>query len=66
MGISLVTPVGLKRSAFRDELKLVKVRDFKPKIRAWLVHRASVGRLLEPITAFRDRLDQELKALAQG
>jgi DNA-binding transcriptional LysR family regulator len=65
-GISLVTPVGLKRSAFRGQLKPVKVRDFKPKVRAWLVHRAPAGRLAKPIKAFRDRLDQELQAFAQG
>lgn len=66
VGIGLVTPVGLKRSAFRAQLKQVKVRDFKPKVRAWLVHRAPAGRLVKPIKAFRDRLDRELQALARG
>jgi DNA-binding transcriptional LysR family regulator len=66
VGISLVTPVGLKRSAFRAQLKLIKVRDFKPKVRAWFVHRAPAGRLERPIKAFRDRLDRELEALARG
>ena len=65
VGIGLVTPVGLKRSAFRAQLKQVKVRDFKPKVRAWLVHRAPAGRLVKPIKAFRDRLDRELQALAR-
>ena len=63
VGIGLVTPVGLKQSAFRTQLKQVKVRDFKPKVRAWLVHRAPAGRLVKPIKAFRDRLDRELRAL---
>jgi DNA-binding transcriptional LysR family regulator len=66
VGISLVTPFGLRRSAFRRQLKLVKVRDFKPKVRAWVVHRAPAGRLAKPIKAFRDRLDRELQALARG
>jgi DNA-binding transcriptional LysR family regulator len=66
VGVSLVTPVGLKRSAFRDQLKPVRVRDFKPKVRAWLVHRAPAGRLEKPIKAFRDRLDRELQILARG
>jgi DNA-binding transcriptional LysR family regulator len=66
VGISLVTPFGLRRSAFRRQLKLVKVRDFKPKVRAWLVHRAPAGRLAKPIKAFRDRFDRELQALARG
>ena len=66
VGVSLVTPVGLRRSAFRNQLKQVKVRDFKPKVRAWLVHRAPAGRLAKPIGTFRDRLDLELKTLARG
>jgi DNA-binding transcriptional LysR family regulator len=66
VGVSLVTPVGLRRSSFRNQLKQVKVRDFKPKVRAWLVHRAPAGRLAMPIKAFRDRLDRELRTLAQG
>jgi DNA-binding transcriptional LysR family regulator len=66
VGISLVTPFGLKRSVFRSQLKAVKVRDFKPKVRAWLVHRAPAGRLAKPIGAFRDRLHRELQTLARG
>jgi DNA-binding transcriptional LysR family regulator len=66
VGIGLVTPVGLKRSAYRDQLKPIRVRDFKPKVRAWLVHRAPAGRLEKPIKAFRDRLDRELQKLARG
>ncbi len=66
LGISLVTPVGLRRSAFRKDLKPVRVRNFKPKVRAWLVYRAPAGRLAKPIKAFRDRLDRELQTLARG
>ncbi|HZR72106.1 LysR family transcriptional regulator [Bradyrhizobium sp.] len=66
VGVSLVTPFGLKRSAFRKELKTISVRNFKPRVRAWLVHRAPAGRLLKPIKAFRDRLDRELQTLARG
>lgn len=65
VGVGLVTPVGLKRSAFRGRLKLIKVQDFKPKVRAWLVHRAPAGRLERPIKTFRDRLDRELQKLAR-
>lgn len=66
VGVGLVTPVGLKRSAFRYRLKPIKVQDFKPKVRAWLVHRAPAGRLEKPIKAFRDRLDRELQKLARS
>lgn len=66
MGVGLVTPVGLKRSAFRDRLKPVTVRDFKPKVRAWMVHRPPAGRLEKPIRAFRDALEEELQTLARS
>lgn len=66
VGVGLVTPVGLRRSAYRGRIKPIKVRAFKPKVRAWLVHRAPAGRLARPIRAFCDRLDQELQKLARG
>ncbi|MGY4289814.1 DNA-binding transcriptional LysR family regulator [Bradyrhizobium sp. LM2.7] len=63
LGVGLVTPIGLRRSAFRDKLRPVAVRDFKPAVRAWIVHRPPAGRLARPIKLFRDGLDRELKAL---
>jgi DNA-binding transcriptional LysR family regulator len=66
VGVGLVTPVGLKRSAFRDRLKPIRTRDFNPAVRAWIVHRAPAGRLARPINLFRDTLDRELHALLRG
>ncbi len=66
LGVGLVTPIALKRSAFRDKLKQVKLRDFNPAVRAWMVHRAPAGRLARPIKLFRDALDQELQALIRA
>lgn len=63
LGVGLVTPIGLKRSAFRDKLKPVAARDFNPAVRAWIVHRPPAGRLARPIKLFRDGLDRELQAL---
>lgn len=63
LGVGLVTPIALKRSAFRDQLKAVKARDFNPAVRAWMVHRAPAGRLARPIELFRGALDRELQAL---
>ncbi|WP_024516382.1 LysR family transcriptional regulator [Bradyrhizobium sp. Tv2a-2] len=65
VGIGLVTPVGLKRSAWRSKLKLVKVENFDPAVRAWMVHRPPAGRLARPIKTFRDALDDELQALTR-
>ncbi len=66
LGIGLVTPIALKRSAFRDKLKQVKTLDFNPAVRAWIVHRAPAGRLARPIEVFRAALDRELQALMRG
>lgn len=63
LGVGLVTPVGLKRSALRRKLKVVKVENFSPAVRAWMVHRPPAGRLERPIKTFRDALDEELQAL---
>ena len=66
LGVGLVTPIALKRSAFRDKLKPVAARDFNPAVRAWLVHRPPAGRLTGPINLFRDGLDRELQALIRA
>jgi DNA-binding transcriptional LysR family regulator len=66
LGVGLATPVALKRSALRGKLKPVKVRDFDPAVRAFIVHRPPAGRLARPIKAFRDALDRELQALIRG
>jgi hypothetical protein len=55
-----VTPVALKRSPLRSRLKTVKVEDFEPAVRAWVVHRPPAGRLAAPIKVFRDALIDEL------
>lgn len=66
LGVGLVTPLALKRSAFRDKLKPVAARDFNPAVRAWLVHRPPAGRLTRPINLFRESLDRELQALIRA
>jgi DNA-binding transcriptional LysR family regulator len=63
MGVGLVTPIGLKQSPLRERLKVVKVKDFNPAVRAWVVHRPPAGRLTRPIALFRDALNRELQAL---
>jgi hypothetical protein len=53
----------LKRSPFRSKLKIVKVENFEPAVRAWVVHRPPAGRLAAPIKAFRDALALELREI---
>lgn len=66
LGVGLVTPIALKRSAVRHKLKPVRTPGFNPAVRAWIVHRAPAGRLARPIKLFRDGLDRELQALIGG
>jgi len=66
LGVGLVTPVALKRSPLRKQLKIISIDDFNPAVRAWIVHRPPAGRLARPIGVFRDALDQELQALTGG
>jgi DNA-binding transcriptional LysR family regulator len=66
LGVGLVTPVALKRSPIRKQLKTIRIEDFNPAVRAWIVHRPPAGRLARPIGVFRDALDQELRALTRG
>ena len=61
IGIGLVTPVALKRSAQRAKLKVVKTENFNPAVRAWVVHRPPAGRLARPIKTFREALVRELQ-----
>ncbi|ERF80206.1 LysR family transcriptional regulator [Bradyrhizobium viridifuturi] len=66
LGIGVVTPVALKRSALRSRLKVVRIEGFDAAVRAWIVHRPPAGRLTRPIEVFRDALDRELQALIRA
>lgn len=60
LGLALVTPDALANSTWRDSVQIVEAEDFPVRQRAWMVHRAAVGRLGRPITLFRDTLQEEL------
>jgi DNA-binding transcriptional LysR family regulator len=59
-GVGMVLPRMLERSAFRDEVRVVTVDDFRPAFAVWLVHAAHPGRLAAPIRCFRDALKLQL------
>jgi DNA-binding transcriptional LysR family regulator len=63
IGVGIVTPIGWKRSMFREKLKFIKVRDFNPAVRTWIVYRPQTGRLARPIKVFREALERQLQAL---
>lgn len=56
IGIGIATRAILEKSPFRDAVRIVEVADFRPEVRAWLVHRPPAGRLAEPIALVRDAL----------
>ncbi len=63
IGIGLETPAGLARSPCCDGIKVIEARNFRPKVRAWLVHRPPAGRLALPIDVFAQELRKALDAL---
>jgi DNA-binding transcriptional LysR family regulator len=49
LGLTLATRAAIESSPLRDVLQIVRVRDFEPRVRAWIVRRPPVGRLVKPI-----------------
>jgi DNA-binding transcriptional LysR family regulator len=64
LGIGILTPAAFARSERRDEIELVESPDFRPQVRAWMLHRPPAGRLGRPIESFRDGLLEALKSPA--
>ncbi|RVA09439.1 LysR family transcriptional regulator, partial [Mesorhizobium sp. M7D.F.Ca.US.004.03.1.1] len=60
-GIGIVTPGAFADSRWRDRVEVIDCPDFKPQVRAWLLHRPPAGRLSRPIALFRDALIEGLE-----
>ncbi|MET3415132.1 LysR family transcriptional regulator [Methylobacterium sp. 1030] len=56
VGISLATRAAIEGSPARAQLRIVPVRDFEPRVRAWIAHRPPAGRLAGPIGCLREAL----------
>jgi DNA-binding transcriptional LysR family regulator len=63
LGITLATRAAIESSPLRDALQIVPVQDFKPKVRAWIVRRPPVGRLVKPIECLRSALEAAIDVL---
>jgi DNA-binding transcriptional LysR family regulator len=61
LGIGIVTPAAFAESPWRDEVMVIDCPEFRPQVRAWLLHRPPPGRLVRPIAVFRDALIEGLK-----
>jgi DNA-binding transcriptional LysR family regulator len=60
LGITLATKSSIEGSPLRDDLQIVPVRDFEPKVRAWIVRRPPVGRLVRPIECLAAALESTI------
>jgi DNA-binding transcriptional LysR family regulator len=61
LGIGIVTPAAFAESAWRDAVEVIDAPDFRPQVRAWMLHRPPPGRLARPIASFRDALAEALR-----
>ncbi len=57
LGITLATRAAIESSPLRDALQVIPVRDFEPRVRAWIVRRPPVGRLVKPIECLTSALE---------
>ena len=62
VGIGMVMPGALARSAFRDQLQVLQVPEFKAGVNTWLVHARAPGRLAAPIERLRQDMSEMLDA----
>lgn len=60
-GIGIITPAALTGSPWHDRVEIIEVQDFRPQVRAWMLHRPPAGRLTRPIAVFRDALLEGLQ-----
>ena len=61
-GIGIVTPAAFAASRWQGAVEVIDVPDFKPRVRAWLLHRPPAGRLTRPIAVFGGALLEGLRA----
>jgi DNA-binding transcriptional LysR family regulator len=70
LGLTLATRAAIESSSLRDALQIVAVQDFEPRVRAWIVRRPPVGRLVRPIecltSALEAAIDGQVSVSYQG
>lgn len=60
-GIGIVTPAAFADGRWREGVEVIDCPNFKPQVRAWLLHRPPAGRLARPIEVFRNALIEGLQ-----
>jgi DNA-binding transcriptional LysR family regulator len=66
LGITLATRAAIESSPLRDALQIIPVQDFEPRVRAWIVRRPPVGRLVRPIECLTSALEAAIDAQVPG
>lgn len=61
VGLGAVMPQSYYSSPLRKSLKIVKVRDFAPKLNVWLLHSRHLGRLAPVVQCLRTSVEKSLK-----
>jgi DNA-binding transcriptional LysR family regulator len=62
VGLGLVMQQLHRTSSLRKNLKIVKVKDFAPKMNVWLLHSKHLGGLAPAVQCLRDSVQKSLKA----
>lgn len=62
VGFGAVMPQYFYSSPLRKDLKIVKVKDFTPKLNVWLLHSRHLGRLAPAVHCLRDSVRKALKS----
>ena len=62
LGITLATRAAIESSPPRDALQIIPVQDFEPRVRARIVRRPPVGRLVRPIECLTSALETAIVA----
>jgi hypothetical protein len=60
---TLATRAAIESSPLRDALQVIPVQDFEPRVRAWIVRRPPVGRLVKPIECLTSALEAAIDVL---
>lgn len=60
-GIGIVTPAAFRNSPWRKAIEVIDCLEFKPRVRAWMLHRPPAGRLSRPIAVFQEALQEALE-----
>ena len=60
-GIGIVTPAAFATSPWQGSVEVLDCPEFRPRVRAWMLHRPPAGRLDHPISVFQEALLESLR-----